>query len=348
MKSKLLSFKDKLNNRFFRYGTVPILLFLLLAIFLFSLCAGRYNINVLEVLKILLSKIFPLDQTWPDTAANVVINLRVPRIIGAILVGGALSLSGATYQGIFKNQLVSPDLLGVSAGACVGAAIGILLHVGNLGMQIFAFAGGLLAVGLTVAIPKLMQRSTSITLVLAGIIVSGFMNSMIGLMKYLADPDTELAEITYWQLGSLANIHYSDLISVGPVIVIAAVILLAMSWRINILSLGEQEAQILGLDIRKERGLAILCATLMTASAVCISGTIAWVGLIIPHLARIFAGSNNERMMPVSFLLSAIFMIIIDTVARNLGGVELPISILTGSIGAPFFAWILIHERKDV
>ena len=174
------------------------------------------------------------------------------------------------------------------------------------------------------------------------------MNSLIGLLKYLADPETELAEMTYWQLGSIADMTYGDLLSVGPVIILSSVVLLAMRWRINILSMGENEARTLGMNIRRERGLAILCATMMTASAVCISGTIGWIGLVIPHLARRLAGSDNRRVMPVSCALSGIFLIVIDTVARTLTGTELPLGILTGFIGAPFFTWIMIKERGDL
>lgn len=340
---------DRLN-----YGILPkrhymlLLIGLMIIVMLISICLGRYFVQINDVIKILISRIVPIDMTWETVEQSVVMNLRLPRIVGAVLVGSALALSGATYQGIFKNPLVSPDLLGVSSGACVGAAVGILLHTGSFWIQILAFLGGLAAVGLTTGIPRLMRKSSAITLVLAGVIIGGFMNSLIGLLKYLADPETELAEMTYWQLGSIANMTYSDLLSVGPVIIVSSAVLLAMRWRINILSMGENEARTLGMNIRRERGLAILCATMMTASAVCISGTIGWIGLVIPHLARRLAGSDNRRVMPVSCALSGIFLIVIDTVARTLTGTELPLGILTGFIGAPFFAWIMIKERGDL
>lgn len=340
---------EKLN-----YGILPkrhymlLLIIIMFIVMLVSICLGRYTVSIWDVLKILFSQVLPLDVTWESIEESVVINLRFPRIIGAVLVGSSLALAGATYQGIFKNPLVSPDLLGVSSGACVGAAIGILMHVGSLLVQIWAFVGGLIAVAITTAIPRLMRKTSSITLVLAGVITSGFMNSLIGLLKYLADPETELAEMTYWQLGSIADITYKDLLSVGFVIIIASAVLLAMRWRINILSMGENEARTLGLNIRKERGLTILCSTMVTASAVCISGTIGWIGLVIPHLARRLAGSDNRRVLPVSCALSAIFLIIIDTIARTLTESELPLGILTGFVGAPFFVWVMIRERGDL
>ena len=186
----------------------------------------------------------------------------------------ALSLSGAAYQGVFKNPLVAPDMLGVSAGACVGASAAILLHFGQLGIQVAAFIGGIIAVAMATAIPKFIRNQSMMTLVLAGVIVSGVMSSILGLLKYLADPDTELSEITHWQLGSLSSSVWRDVIYVGPAILLAALIILIMRWRINILSLGENEAKSLGTDIQKSRGIIIICATVLTASAVCISGTI--------------------------------------------------------------------------
>lgn len=336
------------------YGILPkrhymiLLIGLAIIVMLVSICLGRYFVKFGDVIQILLSRVIDMEPTWETVEQSVVMNLRLPRILGAALVGSALALSGATYQGIFKNPLVSPDLLGVSAGACVGAALGILMHVGSFWIQVFAFVGGLAAVGLTTGIPRLMRRTSAITLVLAGVIIGGFMNSLIGLMKYLADPETELAEMTYWQLGSLADMTYQDLYSVGPVIILSSAVLLAMRWRINILSMGENEARTLGMNIRRERGIAILCATMMTASAVCISGTIGWIGLVIPHLARMLAGSDNRRVLPVSCVISAIFLVIIDTIARTLTGAELPLGILTGFVGAPFFTWIMIKERGGV
>ena len=185
-------------------------------------------------------------------------------------------------------------------------------------------------------------------LVLSGIIVSGLMNSIMGLIKYLADPETQLANITYWQLGSLANVLIQDVLTIAPVIIVAIAVLMSIRWRINILSLGENEARSLGMNILHIRGLMILCATMLTACAVCISGTIGWVGLVIPHLGRMLVGPDNVKLLPVSCVLGAIFMLVIDTVARVLTSAELPLSILTGVIGAPFYFYLLAKQRMSL
>lgn len=324
------------------------LLVILVGLTVLAIGLGRYFISPADVVKILFSKIAPVAQTWEAQAEGVIFTLRLPRILAALLVGMALSLSGAAYQGVFKNPLVAPDMLGVSAGACVGASAAILLHLGQLGVQAVAFLGGILAVLLATAIPRFIKNQSMMTLVLAGVIVSGVMNSVLGLLKYLADPDTELAEITHWQLGSLSSSVWRDILYVGPPILIAAVILLVIRWRINILSLGENEAKSLGTDVRRSRSVIIICATILTASAVCISGTIGWVGLVIPHFGRMLVGPDNRKLIPVSAALGAIFLLLIDTTARNITSAELPLSILTGLVGAPFYFYLLIKQRMKL
>ena len=331
------------------YGTLLTGLILLLAgTALFSLCVGRYRIGASEVVRILLSRFMPVEKAWEDMQESVVFTLRLPRIAGAALVGGALSLSGAAYQGVFKNPLVSPDLLGVSSGACVGASLAILMHAGSAGIQASAFVWGMITVGLTVLIPRLLKNNSITMLVLSGVIVSGVMNSLMGVIKYLADPETELPEITYWQMGSLAKVIPEDLYAVAVPILAASAVIIAIRWQINILSLGDAEARTLGIRIGMVRGIIILCATLLTASAVCLCGTIGWVGLVIPHLGRILAGPDNVKSIPVSFVLGAVFMLAIDTLARALTSMELPLSILTGLIGAPFYLYILTKQRMKL
>lgn len=309
---------------------------------------GRYYISPVDVIKIILSKIFSIPQTWESQAESVIFTLRLPRIISALLVGMALSLSGASYQGVFQNPLVAPDMLGVSAGACVGASIAILFNLDQIGIQIFAFIAGIIAVIIATAIPKIIKNQSMMTLVLAGVIVSGLMNSILGLLKYLADPDTQLASITHWQLGSLSSSVWRDIIYVGPPILIAAVVILAIRWQINIMSLGDREAKSLGTDMKKARGIIIFCATVLTASAVCISGTIGWIGLVIPHLGRMLVGPDNKKLIPVTAILGAAFLLLIDTAARNITSAELPLSILTGLIGAPFYFYLLLRQRMKL
>lgn len=320
-------------------------IFLLLFILIFALSAGRYSVSFFDTIKILFSRLFPLVQSWTAIADGVVMNLRLPRVLAAALIGAAFAISGACFQAVFKNPLVSPDLLGVSSGATVGAALVIIMGGSKLVIQGGAFAGGIIAVLLATMIPRLLKNNSIMLLVLSGIIVSGIMTSLIGLIKFLADPEDELAAIVFWQMGSLAKIHMPDVIMVFPVITMATLILLAIRWRINILTIGDQEAQLLGINVKLLRGIVILCATLLTASAVSICGTIGWLGLVIPHLARLLVGPDNTKVLPLSVLLGASFLIGVDTLARILTPAELPLSILTGLIGAPFYFWLLAKQR---
>jgi len=324
---------------------IILLLILLLAIII-SLSMGKYSVSPTNVVSILLSNIFPVRITWTDTMFRVIMLHRFPRIIAAILVGGALSLSGTTFQGVFRNPLVSPDLLGVSMGACVGAAISILLGFGDIGNILLSFLGGILAVSITVMFPILINNKSTITLVLSGVIVGGFFASILGLLKYIADSDTELAAITYWQLGSLSRMRIDFLLFIAPIIFITGFIIYLLRWRINVISLGDQEAKSLGINLYKERGILIVCSTLLTAAAVCISGTIGWIGLIIPHITRMIVGQDNKKIIPASTIIGASFLIIVDTISRNLTGAEIPLGIITGFVGTPFFAFVLMKQRK--
>lgn len=330
-------------------STAPIFIALFVALcatFVLSLCIGRYTISPGDIIAVFASYFPGADSTVSAKTKSVVEALRLPRIIAAVLVGAALAVAGSTYQGLFQNPLVSPDILGVSSGACVGAAIAILGGLSSGGIQVLAFAGGIVAVICTMFIPRLMQSTSILSLVLSGVIVSGFMSSITGLLKYLADTNTQLPDIVYWQLGSLTKVGYDDLAVVRPIIIVAGAVLLLTSWRVNLLSLGEKEARSLGVCIKAERGIAIVASTLLTASAVCLSGTIGWIGLVVPHIARRLVGSDNTKVLPASAIIAAIFLLIIDTLSRTLTGSEIPLGILTGIVGAPFFAFILIKNRQ--
>ena len=332
-----------------RQGPVNLALFLILILLILAcLCVGKYSISPGDCLRILTGTLFHLQQSWDGMDEKLLMGVRLPRTMATVIVGAALSLSGAVYQGIFKNPLVSPDFLGVSAGACVGAAVAILLALSSGLVQIFAFFGGIIAVSLTVLIPRAIRSNSNIMLVLAGIIVSGAMSSVLGFIKYIADPETQLAAITYWQLGSFAYVDAHALISVLPLSVIAAAVLIAMSWWINVLSLGENEAQSLGANVTVLRGVCIVCSTVLTAGAVCISGTIGWIGLVIPHFGRMIVGSDNRSLLPAACFMGGIFMLLVDTVTRIIGPAEMPVSILTGLIGAPFYAWLLYRQRANL
>lgn len=339
----------KLKNRsFYAIGLDLLLVAILLLVIVFALCSGKYHITPKESIDVILSEIFGKQGSYSEMTRNVVMGLRVPRILASVLCGMMLSMSGVTYQGIFKNPLISPDFLGVSSGACVGAAIAILMGFSGLVLSGFAFAGGILAVSLTVLIPAIMKSDSNIMLVLSGVIVGGAMSSMLGFLKYVADPETQLAAITYWTMGSFSYITLKDISSVILTMVIPTIILIAISWWLDVLSMGESEAKTLGANIVLIRNLAIACATLMTASSVCISGTIGWIGLVIPHFARMIVGPNNTRLIPAAGLMGGIFLLLVDTITRTISLAEMPVSILTGLIGAPFYAILLYRQRKTL
>lgn len=317
-------------------------LLLLVIVFVIAMCFGKYSVSPIDSLKILFGNTSEIE----PMAVNVVFGLRLPRLLASVVCGAALALSGAVYQSVLQNPLVSPDFLGISQGACVGAAIAILGGLGGELTQLFAFLGGLLAVAITLLIPFLLRSSSNIVMVLSGIIVGGVMSSVLGFLKYIADPMTQLASITYWQLGSFSYIAMESLTNILPLMAVPAALLAFLSWRIDILSLGDAEALTLGTNVQLIRRLSVVCATFLTASAACIAGTIGWVGLVIPHLCRMIVGPSNTRLFPASCFVGGIFMLTVDTATRLAGPAEMPISILTGIIGAPFYAWLL-YKRKN-
>ncbi len=340
--------KHTSRSTFFAIGFDLFLLAILAVCIVIALCAGKYPITPSESLEVIFCELFKKAGTYSEMTKNVVLGLRIPRIIASILCGIMLSMSGVAYQGLFKNPLVSPDFLGVSNGACIGAAIAILLGLSGVYLSGFAFIGGILAVSITVLIPTIMRSDSNIMLVLSGVIVGGAMSSILGFIKYVADPETELAAITYWTMGSFSYVTMDEIKSIVLTMVIPAVILMAMSWWIDILSMGESEAKSLGANISVIRNIAIACATLMTASSVCISGTIGWIGLVIPHFARMIVGPNNTKLIPAAGLMGGIFLLLVDTLTRTIGVAEMPVSILTGLIGAPFYAILLYRQRKTL
>jgi len=323
-----------------------ILALLLTAAAVFAVCAGKYPVTPAESLRIIYCRIISTASGATEMMENVVLRLRLPRILASILVGAALSVAGASYQGLFRNPLVSPDFLGVSSGACIGAATAILLSLSSVYVSVFAFAGGLLAVSLTMTIPVLIRNRANIVLVLAGIIVGSMMSSILGFIKFVADPTTQLASITYWTMGSFSYVQPEDLIPLVVLLLPPGIFLILMSWWIDVMSMGETEARSLGANVKLIRGLIILCSTLLTAGAVCISGTISWVGLIVPHFARMIVGPSGRRLLPASMLMGGLFMLVVDTLTRIIGTNEMPVSIMTGLIGAPFFCWLLWRQRE--
>ncbi len=277
---------------------------------------------------------------------RVLLSIRGPRVLAGLIVGASLAAAGVVYQGLFRNPLVSPDVLGVSAGAGLGAVLGIFFSLPVFAIQMLAFAGGIATVGFVYLIAAAAQgRDPTLVLVLGGVVVGALAGAAISLIKILADPYDQLPAITFWLLGSLASVRGGDLANVLPMVALGLVPLVLLRWRINVLSLGDEEAKALGLEAGKLRAIVIAAATLITASVVAISGVIGWVGLVIPHIARMLVGPNFERLLPASMLMGAGYLVLVDTFARSLGRIEVPIGILTAVVGAPFFLWLLWRGR---
>lgn len=278
---------------------------------------------------------------------TVLFEVRLPRILAALLTGAALSAAGAAYQTLFRNPLVSPDILGVSTGAGLGAVIGIFLSLPVLGIQATAFALGLAVVGLVYGIASMVHgREPILVLVLAGVVVGSLAGAAISLLKILADPYDQLPAIVFWLLGSLSAIRKGEVWGAMPLVLIGLLPLLLLRWRINVLSLGDEEAKSLGVESGRLRLVVIAAATLMTASVVAIVGVIGWVGLVMPHIARMLVGPSFDRLLPTAMLMGAGYLLLVDTLARTLAPVEIPVGILTAIVGAPFFLWLLARGRE--
>ena len=276
-----------------------------------------------------------------QTITTIVFEIRLPRIIGAFVVGAALAMAGSAFQGIFKNPLVSSDLLGVSNGAGFGAALAILLSGLNVVTQIFAFVFGLISVSITYLISKSYKNGGILVLVLSGVAISAFFGALVSAVKFVADPDDKLPEIVYWLMGSLASITVDKLIMISVPIIIGVVVLMLLRWRINLLSMGDEEAQALGLNPSRTRLVVIAACTLLTSAAVSISGIIGWLGLVIPHMTRMIVGPDNKILIPASLSLGASFLLLIDNISRAVISIEIPIGILTAVIGVPIFLYLL-------
>jgi iron complex transport system permease protein len=312
-----------------------------------SFAVGRYPVSLSELVQLLWSKISGTPSGLPVTLETVVFKVRGPRVLAAMIVGGALALSGAVYQGLFRNPLVSPDILGVSSGAALGAVLGIYFSLGVFGIQALAFGAGLGAVAAVYLISTLLRHHDPIlTLVLAGVVIGTLLSSVVGLIKYLADPYNQLPAITFWLLGSLTGITGADLWAILPAIVVGLIPLYLLRWRMNVMTLGDEEAQSLGVDVQRIRFVVVAAATLMTAAAVSVSGIIGWIGLLIPHFARLLVGPDFGRLLPAALLLGAGYLLGVDTVARTISTIEVPLGVLTAFIGTPFFIWLLAVSQK--
>lgn len=329
----------------------------LFAAFLLSFTIGRYGVPFFGVVRILayrvwsligLQRVFPMPVAWTAEMETVVINIRLPRIVMAVLVGCSLSAAGATFQGVFHNPMASPDILGASSGAAFGAALAILLGASTRLITLSAFAGSLLTIILGFLIAQRAPGKKVVNLILAGIMVGSLFNAGTSYLKLVADPTNQLPQITYWLMGSLSGTKLKDIPLAALPMAIGLVPLVLLRWQLNVLSLGENEAKALGVQVDLVRAALIVCATLVTAAAVSFSGMIGWVGLVIPHLCRKLIGSDHRGLLPCSFLVGGTFLLLVDDISRNLLAVEIPIGILTAVIGAPFFLYLITRKEKTL
>jgi iron complex transport system permease protein len=317
-----------------------------LGLFVGSFTVGTYPIASGTVVAVFLHRLHLVEKTWSDAVELVILNIRGPRIAAALLVGAALATAGAAYQHLFRNPLVSPAVLGVSAGAGFGAALGVLLSLTGLGIQGLAFLCGLTAVALAFGLAQWLNRHSMVVMVLAGLVISAFFQALISVLKVLADPLNHLPTITFWLLGGLNRVTASDLLLVLWPITAAWLVLYALRWEVHVLAMGDEDARSLGINVPRVRLLLVLAATLMTATAVSISGIIGWVGLLIPHIVRMLVGPNFHAVLPMCAVVGGGYLLAVDTLCRAISTSEMPLGILTALLGAPFFTFVLARTRQ--
>lgn len=320
----------------------------LVGLFLLSFVLGRYDVPLMQVVRILMNRLpgISLPVTWEDNMATAVINIRLPRIALACMVGCCLATAGASYQSVFQNPMAAPDILGASSGACFGAALSILLNLTKSSTIAVAFGFSLLTVALVYFIASGTRGNLVISILLAGTMVSSLFSAGTSYIKLVADPSNQLPEITYWLMGSLSGTRMADIQFAVIPMLIGLLPLLCIRWRINLLTLDEEEALAMGVNTKALRILVILCSTFLTAASVAVSGMIGWVGLVIPHLCRKLLGNDNRYLIPGSMIFGAMFLLLVDNVSRNLAATEIPIGILTAFVGAPFFIYLMTRKER--
>jgi len=324
-----------------------IALAVLLAGLLAAFTIGRYPVGISDLIDVLASKALGHRTQVSPAVESVVLQVRGPRVLAAVLIGAALALAGTAFQGLFRNPLVSPDILGASSGAALGAVVGIYFSLGVLAIEAAAFVGGLAAVACVYVIGSALRaRDPIIVLVLTGVVVGSLFGAGVGLVKYLADPYNQLPAMTFWLLGSLSATTAPDLIPLFGPVAIGAAVLVALRWRMNVMSLPEEEARALGVATGPLRAAIVAAATLVTSASVAAAGIIGWVGLVVPHLARALVGPDFARLLPAAAILGGGYLLLIDTLARSMAQVEIPLGILTAAIGTPFFIWLLASMQK--
>lgn len=315
-------------------------LLLVLVVFIL-ICVGRYGVTPGEAFRIIWASAARRSQASDAFKVSVVMHVRLPRICMGLLVGMALSAAGTSYQAVFRNPLVSPDIIGVSSGASFGAALAILFSTETSLIQASALVFGLAAVVLVLVISHIKRGTKLFMIVLSGIIVKDLFVALVSLTKYTADPEDKLPAITLWLMGSLASVSFRDVLICSIVVLPCIAVLFGMRWKMNLLSLEEDEARSLGVNVKRLRLIVILLATMITGVTVSICGVIGWVGLVIPHMARLLMGDDHRTLFPASILIGGLYLLLIDMLARTVTSAEIPLSILTAFVGAPFFAWML-------
>jgi iron complex transport system permease protein len=329
-------------------GPVAAAAMMLVAVGLVALAVGRFNVPLAHVVQILAAQVVPFPVEASQTEQNVVLLVRMPRILLALLVGGGLAIGGAALQAIFRNPLVSPEIIGVSAGASFGGALALLLGLGTFLLVAGSFAFGLVALGLLFLITSGRGGTPMLMIVLGGVVTGSFFSALVALVTYIADPNTTLPAIVFWLLGSVATATYAKVaVALIPVLG-GAVVLLLLRWRLNVLSLGDEDAAALGLKPRPLRWVVLLAVALIVAGAVAVSGAVTWVGLVVPHLARMWVGPDHRVLLPVSFLLGGAYIVLVDTIARTVTAAEIPLGVLTALIGAPVFFVLLRRNRERI
>jgi iron complex transport system permease protein len=319
----------------------------LIAGLLLAFTVGRYPVSLGDILTVLLAKLTGQTADVSTAVQSVVLQVRGPRVLAAALVGAALAVAGTAFQGLFRNPLVSPDILGASSGAALGAVTGIFFSLGVLAIQAFAFVGGLVAVAAVYVIGSAVRaRDPILVLVLTGVVVGALLGAGVGLVKYLADPYNQLPAMTFWLLGSLAAANVSDLLPLFGPVAFGTAVLIALRWRMNVMSLPEEEARSLGVPTGPLRVAIVAAATLTTSASVATAGIIGWVGLVVPHLARSLVGPDFARLLPTAAILGGGYLLVIDTLARTAAEVEIPLGILTAVVGTPFFIWLLASMQR--
>jgi iron complex transport system permease protein len=326
------------------FFVIAALLLINIIIILYSLGTGAFSLHYTDILQ----RLFTGKPFSNQQAEIILYQIRLPRLVAALLVGASLAAAGAVFQGIFRNPLVSPDILGVSTGAGLGASLGILFSLPVIAIQASAFIGGLVTVFLVYLVANMVRgREPTLVLVLAGVVLGSMAGAVISLIKIVADPYDQLPAITFWLLGSLSSITLEDVWTTAPMMLLGLIPMVLLRWRVNVLALGDEEAKSLGIHPGKMRTILIVAATLMTAAAVAVSGVIGWIGLIIPHMARLLVGPNFALLLPVSILMGAGYLSLVDMLARSIANNEVPLGILTAFLGAPIFIWILAKGKRD-